>query len=304
MTPRISVLVSTRNRPEQVVNCVRSILANEDADFELIVVDQSHASQIEQARHAAGADQRLRWVPTATQGLSVSRNVGLSFASAPIIVFTDDDCEVAPNWLASIRKEFEADESLDMIFGAVVLRPEDRASGYAAEFEPIARTEYVGQPPDISEPWGVGANMAFRRKVFELVGHFDELLGAGSGFYAGEETDLTIRAFSRGLKAVFTPDAKVLHLGIRTGAEAAQLLRGYGIGLGAALAKHRRLRTPRAAGLLTLALRHHGFRSVRNLLKGDRHPGFGLAAAILLGAVRSRRFEIDRERGVFSTREK
>src|SRR6185436_11713332 len=119
---------------------------------------------------------------------------------------------------------------------------EDRASGYAAEFEPVARTEYIGHVPDISEQWGVGANMAFRRKVFDLVGTFDELLGAGAQFHAGEETDLTIRAFSRGLKAAFTPDAQVLHLGTRTGAEAARLMRGYGIGLGAALAKHRRLR--------------------------------------------------------------
>ena len=301
MTPSISVLVSTRNRPEQVVNCVRRILATADADFELIVIDQSPREQREQARQAIGIDQRMRWIETSTQGLSASRNVGLSFVSAPIVAFTDDDCEVAPNWLPSIRGEFQADESLDMIFGAVMLRPEDRASGYAAEFEPITRTEFIGHVPDISEQWGIGANMAFRRKIFERVGRFDELLGAGSAFYAGEEIDLTIRAFSQGFKAVYTPEVRVLHLGIRTGAEAARLMRGYGIGLGATLAKHRRLRTPGAADLLALAVKHHGFRSVRNLLRGDRHPGFGLTAAILLGAARSLRFGIDRERGVFNT---
>lgn len=299
MIPSISVLVSTRNRPEQVVTCVRRVLDNTGIDFELIVVDQSPAGLCAQARLAVGNDPRLRWIETPTQGLSVSRNIGLSLASAPLVAFTDDDCEVPADWLARIHREFQADTAMDMLFGAVTLPAMNGDLAYAAKFEPQARAEYCGTIPDISAQWGIGANMAFRRRVFDAVGGFDELLGAGTAFCAGEETDLTIRALARGFKAVLTPDVQVLHLGVRRGADASQLMRGYGIGLGAALDKHRRLRTPGARQLLSRTLKHHTRRSLRNLLRGDRHPGLGLTAAILLGALRSRRLGIDRKRSLF-----
>jgi GT2 family glycosyltransferase len=277
---------------------VGRILANPDADFELIVVDQSSGGRSELAPTGMGGDPRVRWIQTSTNGLSVSRNIGLSLARAPLVAFTDDDCEVPPDWLASVRREFQADSSIDMLFGAVAVPPAD-GKGYAAQFEPGPRAEYCGRLPDIRSPWGIGANMAFRREVFDKVGGFDELLGAGAAFCAGEETDLTIRALARGCKAVFTPDVRVLHLGLRHGSDASRLMRGYGIGLGAALAKHRRLRTRDASELLLSALKHHAGRSVRNLLRGDRHPGFGLTAAILLGALRSHRLAVDGERSLF-----
>ncbi len=299
MTPSISVLVSTRNRPEQVATCVRHVLANSDVDFELIVVDQSPGEQCERARRAVGSDVRVRWMESSTRGLSVSRNVGLSFARAPLIVFTDDDCEVPTNWLASIQREFQTDKRIDMLFGAVALPPGMGAAGYAAQFEPEVRAEFSGSIPDIRREWGIGANMAFQRRVFDEAGGFDELLGAGTELCAGEETDLMIRALARDFKAVFTPDVRVVHRGVRYGSDAARLVRGYGTGFGAALAKHRRLGTRDAGHLLLHALKHHSVRNVRNLLHGDPHPGFGLTAAFLLGALRSHRLGIDRERSLF-----
>jgi GT2 family glycosyltransferase len=299
VTPSISVLVSTRDRPEHVVACARAILATPDSDFELVVVDQSSAPAAEAAQREVGADARLRWVTSNTRGLSASRNVGLKATRAPLIAFTDDDCRVGPEWVGSMRRAFERDPSVAGLFGAVLLRPEDRASGYAAEFEPPRRVEFQCEYPDIRAPWGVGANMAFRRNVFGVVGEFDVVLGAGAPLFAGEETDLTIRALSAGFKIVQTPDISLLHLGIRQGAEAGRIMRNYGVGLGAVLGKHARLGTRGAAGLLARLIEHHSRRSVGNLLKGQRHPGFGLAAAIVLGASRAYGYRLDAARGVF-----
>jgi glycosyltransferase involved in cell wall biosynthesis len=297
--PSISVLVSTRDRPEHVAACVRAVLASPDSDFELIVVDQSAAAVAEAAQREVGDDARLRWVSSATRGLSVSRNVGLTATQAPLIAFTDDDCRVGPEWVGSVRRAFQEDPSMAGLFGAVLLRPEDRASGYAAEFEPPRRVEFHCEYPDIRGAWGVGANMAFRRNVFDVVGEFDVVLGAGAPLFAGEETDLTIRALSAGFKIVQTPDISLLHLGIRQGAEAARIMRNYGIGLGAVLGKHVRLGTRGASGLLARLIEHHSRRSFANLLKGHRHPGFGLAAAIVLGASRAYGYRLDAARGVF-----
>lgn len=300
--PRASVLVSTRGRPEQVVECARGILATTRDDFELLVVDQSLPEDAAKAKAAVGDDPRLRWIETRSQGLSVSRNIGLFEARAPLIIFTDDDCRVEPDWVPTMIEAFAADPQLGLLFGAVLLRPEDRAAGYAAEFEPPLRATFQGEFPDIRAPWGVGANMAIRRAVFDKVGTFDEVLGAGAPLHAGEETDLTIRALSAGFKLVHTPQVRVLHLGIRQGADAARILRGYGIGLGATLGKHVRLGTAGAAAMLARLVKKQGTRSVRNLVQGQRHPGFGLLAAVLLGASRAYQFPLDRARSVLLPR--
>jgi hypothetical protein len=169
----------------------------------------------------------------------------------------------------------------------VLLRPEDRAEGYAAEFEPSELRVLRDGLPDMRLPWGVGANMAIRRTALDSIGRFDTMLGAGAPFFAGEEIDITIRALTTGRKVVHTPEISVLHLGIRKGDDAARLMRGYGIGLGATFSKHVRLRTPGSGRALAQWLALHGERSIRNALRGQKNPGFGLVASVIWGACRA-----------------
>ena len=301
MNPAISVIVATRNRPEHIPPSVTSILANTEVGFELLVVDQSDTNAGRDAIEKLEADSRLHWIETSTRGLSRARNIGVAVARAPIIAFTDDDCRVSPDWLKNILTMFRNDPDLSLLFGAVVVRPEDRCQGFAATFVPARFRELQHELPDMDSPWGIGANMAFRRNALDLIGPFDDLLGAGAVFYAGEEIDMIIRALAAGLKVVETPHFSVLHLGVRRGRDASRLMRQYGIGLGAAFCKHVRLRTPGAARALTQWLAIHGRRSVSNVLRGER-PGLGLLAAVLWGACRSLASRLHEQRSLFAKR--
>jgi GT2 family glycosyltransferase len=300
MTPKISVIVSTRNRPNDVVACAKTILANQYPSFELLIIDQSDPADQLKARAEVGSDERLRWIAMTMRGLSISRNLAVAATRGPILAFTDDDCRVSETWVADTAAEFDADPDLGLLFGRVVLRPEDRARGYAAEFEPPRRREVRGALPEPHLAWGVGANMAIRRSVLDQLGAFDIALGAGAAFFAGEDLDFTLRALAAGFKMVHTPLTSVVHLGVREGADAGRLLREYGIGLGATLGKHVRLGTDGAARLLAGWLALHGRRVVGNALRGDRHPGFGLVAAVLLGVGRSYGRRLDRGRSLYS----
>jgi glycosyltransferase involved in cell wall biosynthesis len=298
MTVRVSVIVSTLNRPDQVVPCVRDLLANQRA-FEIIVVDQSKPEISEQARVACGADPRLIWIQSATRGLSTSRNVAVAAAKGDVFAFTDDDCRIPSDWVSRVETLFTADSELGLLFGAVILSEEDRARGYAAEFEPTETCTFRHVLPNLREPWGIGANMAIRRTVFDAVGLFDTKLGAGTKFPAGEEMDLTIRAITAGFKVMQTPSLEVTHLGVRVGAAASALMRGYGIGLGATLAKHVRLGTPGAAYVLTHWVTLQTGRTLSRVLRGHKQPGFGLLASVILGASRSIKIPIDKARQVY-----
>jgi GT2 family glycosyltransferase len=298
--PAVSVVVCTVDRYDHLLGCLRSILDNPGSDFELLVVDQNAPEIHQRAIAAVGPDPRLRWIWSGARGLSRARNRALEDARAPVLAFTDDDCRVPVDWVERIGTAFRADPELSLLFGATLLRPEDWARGWGAEFEPVSARELRHTLPDGRSRWGVGANMAIHRRVFERVGGFDVTLGAGAPLRAGEEIDLTIRAIRAGLKVLQTPDVSVLHLGVREGAEAGRLMRGYGIGLGATFGKHVRLHTPGAKWLLAHWLAIQGGRSVRRALAGDPHPGFGLMVAVALGACKAYTRPLDHGHAVFT----
>jgi glycosyltransferase involved in cell wall biosynthesis len=290
---RVSVVVPTRNRAEHAVGCARSILANAGGDFEVLVVDQSDDDRTRDALAPLGADPRFRYRRTATRGVSRSRNIGMGWTSAPIIAFTDDDCRVDGDWIASLSAVFAADADAAVVFGRVQVPGDvDGHTKYAASFEPGIR-EYQHRFPRPDAPWGIGANMAFRRSTFARIGAFDPLLGPGAVFPAAEEYDIAIRALAAGMKVVNAAEVSVLHLGVREGHVASALVRGYGVAIGAALAKHARSGPSSSRRLLGDWVGVHGWRALRNAATGTRPTNLGFVASMVGGALRSCLWRID-----------
>jgi glycosyltransferase involved in cell wall biosynthesis len=293
----LSVVVPTRNRPDHAGPCVASILAN-PGSFELVLIDQSDADVTELAVRPYLRDPRFRIVRTSTRGASNARNLGVSETSRPLIAFTDDDCRVAADWLQQVAKIFAADPAADILYGRVTTPKHLQGKGFAADFEPHRR-EYHGEFPAVDVPWGIGANMSVRRSLFERIGGFDVLLGPGAPFNAGEEFDLMIRALASGSKVVNAAEVQVEHVGVREGDDASKLMRGYGVSVGATLAKHVRLRTKDSTGLALDWVIHFGFAGLRNALSGKRPTGLGLVAGMLKGMYLSSKRQIDHERHVY-----
>jgi hypothetical protein len=139
--------------------------------------------------------------------------------------------------------------------------------------------------------------MAFRRSVVARVGAFDPVLGAGAPLRSGSEPDFLFRVLRDGMKVVNAEEVRVQHLGIRqAGKESTELIRGYGVGTGAAFVKHARLGD---AGAVVVYLRFLGTttsRVCRNLLSHGQPTGAGFLFALLYGLFASFKFRIDRER--------
>ncbi len=297
--PEISVVVSTRNRPDHASECIATILDNHGPAFEVVLVDQSDDSATEAAIAGQICDGRLRHVRTGGRGLSAGRNLGIELTSGPIIAFTDDDCRVAKDWIECLSAVFTADPDASAVFGPVRV-PEGtfQKAGYAVHFE-AERTSFQGAIPSPGTELGVGANMAFRREALDLVGPFDPLLGAGAPFQAGEEDDIIFRVLRAGLKVVCAPEPDVLHLGVRTGAEIKSLMEGYHLGLGAALYKHVRLGDVAAARSYLRWLGYFFAICSKNLLRGARPLGLRMHLNFLRGAVLSYRYGLDRVRKIY-----
>jgi glycosyltransferase involved in cell wall biosynthesis len=172
------VLISTRDRAEDVARCVASILANDHVGFDVLVVDQSQDESTVSALRDHATDSRLQIVRSATVGLGRSRNVSLLMDGPDLCLVLDDDCIAPAGWVADMVGVMEANPEAGMVFGRVVAAEHDPALGFVPETG-YERDEIVRSPRDF-RPVGLGAAVGLRRSRVLDIGGFDPMLGPGA----------------------------------------------------------------------------------------------------------------------------
>ncbi len=236
----ISLIICTRNRAGPLRRCLAAVAAiAHDGDWELVIVDNGSVDATAETIRAFAAAQDFRVVPVfqPVAGLSNARNAGVAVATGELMLFTDDDCYVAPDLLDAARAAF-ADPTIGFVSGRVRL------------FDPLdARITINESTTPLRFParrflaTGLvkGANLAFRRAALAAISRggppFDPLLGAGARFPAGEDSDAAQRVALAGWAGAYDPRLVVDHHHGRRGHDVAALFRGYDIGRGAFHAK-------------------------------------------------------------------
>lgn len=216
---------------------------------------------------------------------------------ATLIAFTDDDCQVDPGWLEEIVAAFDRDRRIGMVFGSVRAAAYDRSLGFIQAYE-VEQSHVVRSLERRSTIGGIGACVAVRRSVFEVVHGFDERFGAGTLLCSAEDCDIAVRCLLAGFWVHETLDAVVTHFGFRPWKEGRDLIQGYMLGLGAVQAKMLRL-GGRTALRPTLALAWRWlFRSPLVDLN-HRPPRWMRLRAFLKGARLGWRLPLDRATGCF-----
>lgn len=301
----VSAVICTRNRADLIGLAAQSVLANTYHNFELIIVDQS-----ENDLTRAVVDQlltkysNLRYIFTSTPGLGRARNIGVHAARGDIVAFTDDDCTAYPDWINAVADVFLAEPTVDMLFGQVLVPDKLSAEGvgHLVPSLPISEPHRLSRR-DGFRIFGMGADMAIRRRLFDRVGEFDELLGAGGPLQAGEDFDFEYRVFLAGGTILGCSGPRVDHYGMRTEAEWPGTLRGYGMGDGAFYFKHVRCGDTRAFRMFAWYLTRLW---VRELLHATGVRRRWSRATYLLSCFRgireSMRYSVDRQRRVYVPR--
>ncbi len=233
----VTVLICTRNRGAAIRATIRSVLENTYLHFNVLIIDQSNELSTASTVAEFGRDSRLRYVHTATHGLSIARNIGLAFSHSDLVLMTDDDCVVPPNWIAAMVAPFLRYPHLGMAFCDVIAGPHDPHTGYI----PISISPQVYLIEDLSD-WqtcdgvnvGIGAGLAIRRSVAEAVGGFDVRFGPGAHFRNGDDLDSALRVLVAGYPIYRLNQVAVIHHGFRTFAENRILMRNSMFSVGAA----------------------------------------------------------------------
>ena len=168
--------------------------------FEVVVVDDGSTDDTWEVLERLRADSPLKLTlirNDESQGPAAGRNRAWQASKAPVVAFTDDDCEPTSLWLY-VGAEAMAEPGRIGV-GRVIPHP-----GQMHLVGPFSYTLWVDEGVLL---WFATANLFYRRTDLEAVGGFDE----SYRFPAGEDTDLGLRIVEHGAKPTFLRRALVYH---------------------------------------------------------------------------------------------
>ena len=209
MTPRVSIVLPTRDRLRQLQRALASVDAQSFRDHELIVIDDGSTDGTREWLTAEPAGARL--VTTATpRGAGAARNRGIEAARGELIAFLDDDDVWRPTYLEQQIAHLDANPDVALSWAVHLQvdgngrtsRPDTRAlMEYSS---PLVRMLSEGFIHTMSV-------VVCRRELFATLGPFNEnarivhdlewyarLMAAGQRFIHLPQT-LVLRAMPGGL---------------------------------------------------------------------------------------------------------
>lgn len=217
---RYSVVIATYNRCGDLHETLDSLSRlRPRGPWEVIVADNNSTDATRQVVEAAAASfpVPLHYVFEREQGRSPALNAGIRRAQGEIVVTTDDDVRVEPDWLD------RAGEALDRLacdyVGGRVLpiwggpRPAWLPDRPGKHWAVIALLDYGPDPLEFGARVPLGVNMAFRRDAFARAGLFDPHTGRKAGTLLGQEVrEWCIRARAAGVRGWYAPELSLRHI--------------------------------------------------------------------------------------------
>ncbi len=208
----MSVLICTRNRPQKLIRCIKSVFALQYDPFEIVVVDNgSENPLIPEMEYPV----RTRFFSLPVPGLSYARNFAARQAEGTIVAYLDDDAIPDPNWLEAAAPNF-ADPHIACVTGRVVPMKSDTEwqakfarTGWSPDRMTPLRFESANYSPFTSSP-GIGCNLFVRRSVL-VDHHFSGVMGAGTPVGGAEELYFFYQVIQSGFCIYYDPSAVVQH---------------------------------------------------------------------------------------------
>ncbi len=202
------------DRWDDLLTAVESVRAQSVPPREIIVVIDHNPSL--RARAQAVMPDVTVIENRDPRGLSGARNSGVAVAKGEVIAFLDDDAVAAPDWLERLRAHYEQDPTVLGVGGAIDPAWSDGPpQWFPEEFYWVVGCTYRGMPQTVGQVRNlIGANMSFRRQVFEGVGEFRSGIGRiDKRPFGCEETELCIRAHRHWPDRIFLydPAARIRH---------------------------------------------------------------------------------------------
>lgn len=243
-----SVVVSTYNRNDDLIKCLKALSAQTYKEFEVVIVNGGEKEPVGKIiKDFPGLSIKL--VEQQRKGVVEARNLGWRNSSGPIVCFIDDDLVVSPGWLEEIKRAFDLSKDIGGVSGPTIIpeaRRRNRDLAYLLEefdasgnflfrilgkiykntvlqnkiyqvgkilasgaFTPGSNYESCLALPAITEvDYLEACHMCFRKFLLEKIGGFDYAY-LGTGEW--NEPDFSFKVRNLGYRLVFNPKAVTEH---------------------------------------------------------------------------------------------
>jgi GT2 family glycosyltransferase len=252
--PFFSIIIPTYNRPQQLAACLQSLAQLEypRERFEVIVVDDGSPTSLEMASARVRQQICVRLIQQANSGPAAARNNGAKQAKGDFLVFTDDDCTPAPDWLQKLATIFKENPEC-LAGGRTVNRlPDNLFSTTSQLIVDIVYRHYNADPQHAR--FFASNNMAMPAQ------RFHELGGFNANFRTSEDRELCDRWRQRGWQMIYAEDAIIYHAHDLTFVEFCRQHFNYGRGA----YRYHQIRRQRGSGTMHGEMKFHA--NLRNWL--------------------------------------
>jgi glycosyltransferase involved in cell wall biosynthesis len=215
----ITVAICTWNRSRllaQTLEGLRALTVPADVRWELLVVDNNSTDDTSAVIDRFAGVLPLTHIVERSQGHSHARNAAVAAARGELLVWTDDDVIVEPEWLEAYAEAASAFPSAAFFGGTVEPWFESEPPSWlAAHLDRLSvyvitrrsrHTAVLGPDEGI-----VGANMAFRTEVLRRFPFNTQLGRVEAGLIGGDDTELVERMKAAGHTGVWVGQAAVRH---------------------------------------------------------------------------------------------
>lgn len=218
----ITVIICTFNRCKSLSATLDSValqLLPESVTWEALVVDNNSSDRTQEVveSYCRRCPGLFRYVFEPQQGLSRARNAGIRAAQGEIIVFTDDDVIAEPCWVENLTAPLRTVKwsgsggrvapppDLELPNWLIMGGDRDLVGVLLPIFDLGKQGGEMKRPP-------YGANMAFRKTMFEKYGLFRVDLGhSGEKLLSGEDIEFGRRLMASGERLYYEPSSVVHH---------------------------------------------------------------------------------------------
>lgn len=214
--PLVSIVIVNYNGINFIEPCLKSVLAVDYPNFEIIFVDNASSDGSKQLiKDKFFSSPKLKIIENEKSlGPVKGRNIGIGNSKGEYIAFLDNDTEVDKNWLKALIRVFSADATIGAVQSKILLSDRktfDTCGHYLSisgfPYEIGVGERDTGQYNNQKIIFGArSAAMAVRKDVLDQTGYFDE-----DYFMHSEETDLSWRIWLCGFRVAFAADSIVYH---------------------------------------------------------------------------------------------
>ncbi|PSB56910.1 glycosyltransferase family 2 protein [Chamaesiphon polymorphus] len=204
---QFSIVIPTYNRPDRLRTCLEAIAKIEypKTNFEVIVVDDGSKLPLDPIVAPFKTDLTLKLLRQENAGPASARNTGAAIATGKFIVFTDDDCLPATNWLSILATQFES-KSQALIGGQTINALPENVYSTASQLLIDYIYEYYNHGEGTAN-FFASNNFAMPVEKFRSIAGFDTTFPLA----AGEDREFCDRWLDRGGILVYAPQAQVYH---------------------------------------------------------------------------------------------